>query len=129
MPLVYDELRKLAVDKTGRMEKPGQTLQATGWCMRRICRLVDQPGAQQWNSRGHFFAAAAEAMRRIFVIARAKGSLKPGGDRKRLSLEQIDLAKTPMGEQLLAFNEALEALCADVEARQLVNCATSRDCT
>jgi RNA polymerase sigma factor (TIGR02999 family) len=85
--LVYDELRKLAAHKLGQ-EKPGQTLQATALVHEAYLRLVDTEQAQQWNSRGHFFAAAAEAMRRILVNrARDKGRLKRGGGRKRVDLE------------------------------------------
>src|SRR5438552_1087345 len=82
-PLVYDELRKLAAQKMTR-EKPGQTLQATALVHEAYLRLVDGEKAQHWNSRGHFFAAAAEAMRRILVeTARRKASLKRGGGRER----------------------------------------------
>src|SRR6202795_5373149 len=83
LPLVYDELRKLAAQKLAQ-EKPGQTLQATGLVHEAYLRLVDVEKAQHWNSRGHFFAAAAEAMRRILVEqARRKGRLKRGGDLQR----------------------------------------------
>src|SRR5210317_523121 len=84
LPLVYDELRKLAAAKMAQ-EKPGQTLQATALVHEAYIRLVDTEQVQRWDSRGHFFAAAAEAMRRILVNrARDKGRLKLGGDRIRL---------------------------------------------
>src|SRR5262245_23215212 len=86
LPLVYDELRQLAARKLAR-EKPGQTLGATGLVHEAYLRLVDVEQAQQWNSRGHFFAAAAEAMRRILVDnARRKRAEKRGGGRQRLDL-------------------------------------------
>src|SRR5205809_7570599 len=90
LPLVYDELRKLAAQKMAQ-EAPGQTLQATGLVHEAYLRLVDVEQAQQWNSRGHFFAAAAEAMRRILIDqARQKLALKRGGNRKRAPLEEVD---------------------------------------
>src|SRR3954449_9136035 len=90
LPLVYDELRKLAVRKLAQ-EKPGQTLQPTALVHEAYLRLVDGPQAQGWNGRGHFFAAAAEAMRRILVDdARRKRRPKHGGDRRRLPLEAVD---------------------------------------
>src|SRR5438445_5068324 len=86
LPLVYEELRKLAMQKLAQ-EKPGQTLQATALVHEAYLRLVDVKQAQQWNSRGHFFAAAAEAMRRILVDqARRKQAEKHGGGRVRLDL-------------------------------------------
>src|SRR5689334_23771650 len=92
LPLVYDELRKLAAAKLAQ-EKPGQTLQATALVHEAYLRLVDVEKAQAWNSRGHFFAAAAEAMRRILVDnARRKQSQKRGGDRARLDLDRLDPA-------------------------------------
>ena len=87
LPLVYDELRRLATEKMAQ-EKPGQTLQATALVHEAYIRLVDVENAQHWNSRGHFFAAAAEAMRRILVEnARRKGREKHGGQRQRVALE------------------------------------------
>src|SRR5512145_2636397 len=87
LPLLYDELRKLASQKLDR-EKPGQTLQATALVHEAYVRLVNVEQAQHWDSRGHFFAAAAEAMRRILVEnARRKGSLKHGGGCRRVNLE------------------------------------------
>ena len=86
LPLVYDELRKLAAAKMAQ-EKPGQTLQATALVHEAYIRLVDVEKAQHWNSRGHFFAAAAEAMRRIIVESvRRKGRLKRGGEHRRQDL-------------------------------------------
>src|SRR5207247_9496341 len=91
LPLVYDELRKLAAQKMAQ-EAPGQTLQATGLVHEAYLRLVDVDKAQHWNSRGHFFAAAAEAMRRILIdTARRKGRVKRGGDRKRVDLDDADV--------------------------------------
>ncbi len=91
LPLVYKELRKLAASKL-RQEKPGQTLQATALVHEAYLRLVDVEKAQQWDSRGHFFAAAAEAIRRILVEkVREKLSQKRGGDRVRLELSHVDL--------------------------------------
>jgi RNA polymerase sigma factor (TIGR02999 family) len=112
LPLVYDELRKLAARRLAQ-EKPGQTLQATALVHEAYLRLVANPGGAEphWNSRGHFFAAAAEAMRRILVEkARHKRSLKAGGDRQRQEL--IDLPAPDAGPQvnLLALDEALEKL-------------------
>src|SRR5437870_9666378 len=90
LPLVYDELRQLAAQKLAQ-EKPGQTLQATALVHEAYLRLVDQDQAQHWNSRGHFFAAAAEAMRRILVEnARHKRSRKGGGGRQRQELEDVE---------------------------------------
>src|SRR5262249_37393592 len=110
LPLVYDELRKLAAQKMAQ-EAPGQTLHATALVHEAYLRLVDQQQAQRWNSRGHFFAAAAEAMRRILVErARHRASLKAGGNHRRQDLNDIE---TPIGEpdvDLLALNEALEKL-------------------
>ena len=92
LPLVYDELRKLASQRLAR-EKPGQTLQATALVHEAYLCLVDVERAQRWNSRGHFFAAAAEAMRRILVEnARRKSSRKRGGDRHRIDLESLEVA-------------------------------------
>src|SRR5437667_7317000 len=92
LPLVYDELRKLAAQKLAQ-EKPGQTLQATALVHEAYLRLVDTDKAQDWNSRGHFFAAAAEAMRRILIEqARRKQSQRHGGDRKREDIEHVEIA-------------------------------------
>src|SRR5438876_7145536 len=92
LPLVYDELRKLAVSKLAR-EAPGQTLQATALVHEAYLRLVDVDEAQHWNSRGHFFAAAAESMRRILVDnARHKRSRKRGGELERHDLDGLEIA-------------------------------------
>jgi RNA polymerase sigma factor (TIGR02999 family) len=107
LPLVYEELRKLAAQKLAQ-EKPGQTLQATALVHEAYLRLVDGEKTQQWNSRGHFFAAAAEAMRRILVEqARRKHRLKNGGDRRRVDLDEaLSVAEAP-ADDLLALDEAL----------------------
>ena len=98
-------------------EKPGQTLQATALVHEAYIRLVDVEKAQHWNSRGHFFGAAAEAMRRILVNrARDKGRLKRGGSFQRVDLEQIELALDTPNEQLMAIDEAIESL--EMESRQ-----------
>jgi RNA polymerase sigma factor (TIGR02999 family) len=110
LPLVYDELRKLAAAKLAQ-EKPGQTLQATALVHDAFIRLVDVDKAQNWDSRGHFFAAAAEAMRRILVeVARHKQSQKAGGDWDRLELAQIELAAKSSRVDILALSEALDKL-------------------
>src|SRR5271163_4779297 len=108
LPLVYDELRKLAAQRLAN-EKPGQTLQATALVHEAYLRLVDVDQAQQWNSRGHFFAAAAEAMRRILVeSARRKARVKRGGGGQRLALEHELPAPTAPVEDILAVDEALD---------------------
>jgi RNA polymerase sigma factor (TIGR02999 family) len=113
LPLVYDELRKLAAAKLSQ-EKPGQTLDATGLVHEAYLRLVDVEQAQQWSSRGHFFAAAAEAMRRIVLDrARDKGRLKRGGDWRRISLEQIEISVTDPPKTLLALDQALQKLAEE----------------
>ena len=110
LPLVYDELRKLARDKMG-LEKPGQTLQATALVHEAYVRLVDSDNPQQWNSRGHFFAAAAEAMRRILIEqARHKASAKAGGKLQRSDLSEIEPALPGPQFDILALQEALELL-------------------
>jgi RNA polymerase sigma factor (TIGR02999 family) len=110
LPLVYDELRRLAAQKLAQ-EKPGQTLEATALVHEAYLRLVDVEKAQHWNSRGHFFAAAAEAMRRILVeSARRKQSLKHGGQRRRVDLDQAEAVAGALPEDLLALDEALERL-------------------
>jgi RNA polymerase sigma factor (TIGR02999 family) len=110
LPLVYEELRKLAAQRLAQ-EKPGQTLQATALVHEVYLRLVDTDREQHWNSRGHFFAAAAEAMRRILVNrARDKGRLKRGGGRQRLDLENIADPATASDEDLLDLDDALERL-------------------
>jgi len=110
LPLVYDELRKLAAQKMAQ-EKPGQTLQATALVHEAYIRLVDTEKAQHWNSRGHFFAAAAEAMRRILVDnARRKASPLHGGDRLRVELAEVCSATDVSAEDLLAIEEVLTKL-------------------
>src|ERR1700716_2990606 len=105
LPLVYDELRKLAAARLAQ-EKPGQTLQATALVHEAYVRLVDGPQMQNWNSRGHFFAAAAEAMRRILVEnARSKSRSKHGGDWRRVDFEDLDLLTSVSPDQLLAIDE------------------------
>jgi RNA polymerase sigma factor (TIGR02999 family) len=120
LPLVYDELRRLAAQKMAQ-ENPGLTLQATALVHEAYLRLVDVEQAQNWNSRGHFFGAAAEAMRRILLNrARDKGRLKHGGQRHRVDLEKVELAMDAPHEDLLALDESIERLteenpeCANV---------------
>lgn len=120
LPLVYDELRRLAAQKLDH-EKPGQTLQPTALVHEAYVRLVDTEKARDWDSRRHFFAAAAEAMRRILIDrARDKGRLKRGGGWRRLRLDHLDLPVHNPPEDLLALDEALEklvqedALCANL---------------
>jgi RNA polymerase sigma factor (TIGR02999 family) len=108
LPLVYDELRKLAASRMAQ-EQPGQTLQATALVHEAYVRLVDTDRAHQWNSRGHFFAAAAEAMRRILIDqARHKQSQRHGGGRKRLDVEHVEIAAPEPSFEVLALDEALE---------------------
>jgi len=110
LPLVYDELRKLAAAKLAQ-EKPGQTLQATALVHEAYLRLVDVGEAQHWDSRGHFFAAAAEAMRRILIDqAKRKRRPKHGGDRVRIDLDTAFPATNASPEALLAIDEALGKL-------------------
>lgn len=110
LPLVYDELRKLAAQRLAQ-DQPGQTLQATALVHEAYLRLVDVEQAQHWNSRGHFFAAAAEAMRRILIEnARRKKADKRGGQRTRVSLDHVDAATIAPPDELLALDEALERL-------------------
>jgi len=121
MPLVYNELRLLAGQKLAQ-EKPGQTLQATGLVHEAYVRLVDVEKIQHWDSRGHFFAAAAEAMRRILIeAARRKGRQKRGGERKRVDLNSADLVSRSAPDELLIIDDAINKLAADdPEAAQLV---------
>jgi RNA polymerase sigma factor (TIGR02999 family) len=121
LPLVYDELRKLAAAKLAQ-EKPGQTLQATALVHEAYLRLVDTHQAQQWNSRGHFFAAAAEAMRRILIEnARSKARAKRGGDWQRVDFEELDVTSSVSPDQLVALDDALARLAVlDPLAGQLV---------
>ena len=121
LPLVYDELRKLAAARLAR-EKPGQTLQATALVHEAYLRLVDDERAQHWNSRGHFFAAA-QAMRRILVEgARRKGRVKHGGERQRVDLDAQDVPVRPPPEEVLALDDALTRLAAeDPDAARVVD--------
>jgi RNA polymerase sigma factor (TIGR02999 family) len=121
LPLVYDELRKLAAQKLAQ-EKPGQTLQATALVHEAWLRLVGGTPPQQWNSRGHFFGAAAEAMRRILVErARGKAREKRGGDWRRVDFEELDVASSVTPDQLVALDDALTRLAAlDPLAGELV---------
>jgi RNA polymerase sigma factor (TIGR02999 family) len=121
LPLVYDELRKLAAQKLAH-ERPGQTLQATALVHEAYLRLVDVEKSERWNSRGHFFAAAAEAMRRILVEqARRKDRHKHGGGRQRVALSGLELAVEMPLEELLSLDEALTALARrDAQVAQLV---------
>jgi RNA polymerase sigma factor (TIGR02999 family) len=110
LPLVYDELRKLAAQKLS-LEAPGQTLQATALVHEAYLRLVGADPTQPWDNRGHFFAAAAEAMRRILVEkARRKCGLKHGGDRHRQPLDPDSIAAPEAANDLLTLDEALTRL-------------------
>lgn len=121
LPLVYDELRKLAAAKLAQ-EKPGQTLQATALVHEAYVRLVDGNGSEKWDNRGHFFAAAAEAMRRILVEhCRRKSAAKRGGELQRITLEDLPAIEPVNPEELLALDEALQRLANhDPQAAQLV---------
>ena len=110
LPLVYDELRKLAAERMAQ-EKPGQTLQATALVHEAYVRLVGADQEKSWDNRGHFFAAAAESMRRILLNrARDKGRHKRGGDRQRVDLDRIAVADKASDDEVLAIDEALERL-------------------
>jgi len=120
LPLVYEELRKLAAVRLAE-EKPGQSLQATALVHDAYIRLVDVEKVQHWNSRGHFFGAAAEAMRRILLNrARDKNRYKRGGHLRRIDLDNVEIALETPDEELLALDDALERLggenqaCADL---------------
>jgi RNA polymerase sigma factor (TIGR02999 family) len=121
LPLVYDELRKLAAQKLAQ-EKPGQTLQATALVHEAYLRLVGRAKEQssrepRWDSRGHFFAAAAEAMRRILINqARDKLRVKRGGGRRRVDLARLAVADEACPEDLLALDDALERLAQENKA-------------
>jgi RNA polymerase sigma factor (TIGR02999 family) len=121
LPQVYDELRRLATRKMAQ-EAPGQTLQATALVHEAYMRLVDVEKAQHWNSRGHFFAAAAEAMRRILIEkARQKSSQRRGQGRPRWELQDGDRVAIPLHEELLELDEVLDKLAAvDPEAAEVV---------
>jgi RNA polymerase sigma factor (TIGR02999 family) len=112
LPLVYDELRRLAAARLAD-EKLGQTLQATALVHEAYLKLVGVGQSDDWNGRGHFFAAAAEAMRRILLDnARRKAAEKRGGRRQRLDLDNVNPAAPESAEELLALDEALERLAA-----------------
>jgi RNA polymerase sigma factor (TIGR02999 family) len=121
LPLVYAELRKLAAVKLAQ-EKPGQTLEATALVHEAYVKLVDGEANSHWNSRGHFFAAAAEAMRRILVDnARRKQSRKHGGQQQRLDLDDLDLELPEIPEDLVTLDEALNKLAkSDQKLAELV---------
>jgi RNA polymerase sigma factor (TIGR02999 family) len=121
LPLVYDELRKLAAQRLAQ-ERPGQTLQPTALVHEAYLRLVDVKQAEHWNSRGHFFAAAAEAMRRILVDnARRKQSQRRGGTLGRCDLRDADHVEVPLDDELIDLDEALARLAlADPQAAELV---------
>jgi RNA polymerase sigma factor (TIGR02999 family) len=121
LPLVYDELRRLAAERMAR-EKPGQTLQPTALVHEAYLRLVGPGEEHRWDSRGHFFAAAAEAMRRILVeAARRKQRLRHGGGLRRVELPADGPATTGTLEDVLAVHEALDRLAAaDAQAAELV---------
>lgn len=121
LPLVYDELRRLAAAKLAH-EKPGQTLQSTALVHEAYIRLVDVDNAQHWNGRGHFFAAAAEAMRRILVEqARHKRTAKAGGHFQQIGLSEIEPLLTRSEVDLLELNDALDKLAAnDARKAELV---------
>jgi RNA polymerase sigma factor (TIGR02999 family) len=117
LPLVYAELRKLAAQKLAQ-EKPGQTLQATALVHDAYLRLVDVDKAQTWKSRGHFYAAAAEAMRRILVEnARRKHSRKHGGERRRVDLNVVSTLAAEPGPDILDLEEALTRLAQEDPAK------------
>jgi RNA polymerase sigma factor (TIGR02999 family) len=113
LPLVYDELRKLATARLAQ-EQPGQTLQATALVHDAYLRLVDGEQAQRWNSRGHFFGAAAEAMRRILVEqARRKDRVRHGGDLQRVEVPEVAAPRAVHAETILAVDEAIATLASD----------------
>src|SRR5437588_10932476 len=117
LPLVYDELRKLAAQKLDQ-EKPGQTLEATALVHEAYLRLVGSDPKQHWDSRGHFFAAAAEAMRRILIDnARRRRRPKHGGGRNRVSLDEALCLGKAAADDLLALDEALEKLAREEPAK------------
>jgi RNA polymerase sigma factor (TIGR02999 family) len=112
LPLVYDELRKLAAQRLAR-ESPGQTLQATALVHEAYLRLIGTENPS-WNGRGHFFAAAAEAMRRILIEnARRKRAEKHGGDLRRVELDGVDVPEDGLSEDILAVDEALSRFAAE----------------
>ena len=113
LPIVYDELRRLAAQKLAH-ERPGQTLDATALVHEAYVRLVDAAKAQQWNSRGHFFSAAAEAMRRILIErARAKRRVKRRNERVRVDIDTVKVAVDTPADELIELDEALDRLDAE----------------
>ncbi|MCC7139375.1 MAG: sigma-70 family RNA polymerase sigma factor [Planctomycetes bacterium] len=117
LPLVYAELRRLAARRLAH-ERPGQTLQPTALVHEAYLRLVDVERAQRWNGRGHFFAAAAEAMRRILVErARRKRRLKHGGSARRVDLDGVEVPADLRSDDLLALDDALTQLAAEDPAK------------
>jgi RNA polymerase sigma factor (TIGR02999 family) len=122
LPLVYAELRRLAAVQLGQ-DPPGHTLQPTALVHEAYLRLVGTADEPRWNSRGHFFGAAAQAMRRILVeSARRKQRVKHGGELERVELEEYDFPVTPPPEELLALDEALARLAAeDADAARIVD--------
>jgi len=121
LPLVYEELRRLAHHKMSLLS-PGHTLQATALVHEAWLRLTENQAARSWDSRGHFFSAAAEAMRRILVEqARRKAARRHGGGMRRVDLDEVDLAEATNSDVLLRVDEALDRLWAvDSQAAQLV---------
>jgi len=121
LPLVYDELRKLAAARMAE-ERADHTLQPTALVHEAYLRLVGADPAQPWNGRGHFFAATAEAMRRILVeVARRKGLAKRGGDRRRVDLDAITPSESAYVDDIVALSEALDQLAAvNASAAELV---------
>jgi RNA polymerase sigma factor (TIGR02999 family) len=122
LPLVYNELRRLAAQKLAR-EKPGQTLEATALVHEAYLRLISgEREPARWQGRGHFFAAAAEAMRRILIeIARRKRSPKHGGDLHRVELQENDIPNRPLSDNIIALDEALTQLAKeDAPAAEVV---------
>jgi RNA polymerase sigma factor (TIGR02999 family) len=130
LPLVYDELRRLAAHRIAR-EKPGQTLQATALVHEAYLRLVDDESAKHWDSRGHFFSAAAESMRRILVdIARKKKSQKAGGGWLRLELYDGAFPTMTTPDRVVALDEALQKLAVDdADAAKLVELCIFAGCS
>ena len=129
LPLVYEELRKLAAAKMAQ-EKPGQTLQATALVHEAYIRLVDVEKVQHWNSRGHFFAAAAEAMRRILINhARDKKRLRRGGHLRKVDIDKVEITMATPDDDLLALDEALQKLAEEhPECAKLATCDSSLAC-
>jgi RNA polymerase sigma factor (TIGR02999 family) len=121
LPLVYEELRKLAAQRLAQ-EKPGQTLEATALVHEAYVRLINVEDAQRWNSRGHFFAAAAEAMRRILVEnARRKLRVRHGGELQRHDVDALQLSSPQTPDELVALSEALDRLTVtNAQAAELV---------